>query len=342
MARGKSILLTYFLFFSLLSISAQTLTGIVLDQKTNLPIESAAVYFDGTSIGTSTTADGAFMIDLVQGVSAPLVISYLGYQKQILYNYTSDKRYKILMSEDLNSLDEVIISADDGLPREIKLQQFRKEFLGTSINGLSSKISNEDDLILWFDAKRNRLSVSSKKPIQIVGKNLRYVITFDLDDFVINYQRVDLLKRWFGNSTVAYQGTSFYTDLDTKTKNRTFKKRDQAYHGSVMHFMRALSRERLAEESYQIAKGGILVPANELIAIARDENSATVLVTVTERLNIIYDKYRQSVMEVKGDTFKIDQFGNHSPIKNVLFGGDMGEQRVGDALPLDYGLNKKK
>lgn len=245
------------------------------------------------------------------------------------------------MSEDLNTLDEVIISTDDGLPRAITLQQFRKEFLGTSANGLSCRILNENDLIVRFDAKRNRLAVSSKRPLKILNTNLRYVITFDLDDFVINYQRVDLLKRWFGSSTVAYQGTSFYSDLDNKNKKRILKRRDQAYYGSVLHFMRALSQERLAEESYQIAKGGVLVPANELIVIARDENGATVSVTVTERLNILYDKNRQSVMEVKDDTFKIDQFGNHSPIKNVLFGGDMGEQRVGDALPLDYDLNEK-
>ena len=62
----------------------KTLKGIVLDQYTNLPIESAAVYFDGTSIGTSTNAKGEFKIELVNQSEGTLIVKatlYNGQQK---------------------------------------------------------------------------------------------------------------------------------------------------------------------------------------------------------------------------------------------------------------------
>ncbi|NNK88181.1 MAG: hypothetical protein HKO90_07845 [Flavobacteriaceae bacterium] len=45
---------------------------------------------------------------------------------------------------------------------------------------------------------------------------------------------------------------------------------------------------------------------------------------------------RQSSVESFVDEFFIDSFGNHSPSEHVRFGGDLGRQRMGETLPLDY------
>lgn len=323
---------------NILTIASQNLTGIVLDQKTNGPIESAAIYFDGTSIGTSTNAKGEFKIALEQGVTSPLIVSFLGYQKVMLSTYDSGKFYRILMTEDLNTLDEVVISTDDGMPRAHKLQQFRNEFLGKTENGKSCKILNEKDLQLRYNSKTNKLTVNSKRPVQIRNGNLRYLVTFDIQDFEIEYNWTDLLKNQYGIKSVVYTGTSFYSDLDTINKRKTLKKRDKVYEGSVLHFMRALARKKLEEEGYQIFKGSFIVPTYKYITVTPVENSSDVMVNFSERLIILYDKKRQSIMEVNTDGFSIDQFGNYAPIANALFGGDMGDQRIGDSLPFDYQL----
>ena len=227
------------LLFAVASVFSQTLKGIVLDQHTNLPIESAAVYFDGTSIGTSTNAKGEFKIAMVQGVTSPLIISFMGYQRIMLSDYQVGKFYKILLLEDLNTLDEVVITTDDGMSRELKLEHFRREFLGRTENGNSCKILNESDLVLRFNAKTNQLTASSKKPVQIRNENLRYLVTFDIQDFVIQYKPVDLLEKYFPINSVIYTGTSFYKDLDAVNTKRTLKRRHKTYEGSVLHFMRA-------------------------------------------------------------------------------------------------------
>lgn len=330
------------ILFLLLSFStySQIIQGVIFDEKTGMPIESAAVYFDGTSIGTSTNADGEFRIQMVQGVTSPLIISFLGYQKIIIPNYEVGKFYKILLIEDLNTLDEIVITTDDGIPREVKLQQFRKEFLGKTPNGMSCKILNESDLILKYNSKTNQLTASSKKPIIIENGNLKYLITFDIQDFVIDYLYVDVLKRDFGVKSVIYTGTSFYSDSDTENKKKTIRQRDKVYDGSVLHFMRALSKENLIEEGYQIFTRGFIVKPFKYITVSSIENSTNVVVNISQRINILYDKNRKSILEENQEGFVIDIYGNYAPVEKVLFGGDMGNQRVGDSLPFDYKLTE--
>ena len=57
-----------------------------------------------------------------------------------------------------------------------------------------------------------------------------------------------------------------------------------------------------------------------------------------EKLDIYYKNDTESVIQTSVTEFKVDKYGNYTPIPDVLFGGEMGSQRVGDSLPLDYGL----
>ena len=62
-------------------VQAQTLIkGQVLDVLDQSPLEGVSVYFDGTSLGTSTKAAGFFELPLSQKINATLVVSYLGYE----------------------------------------------------------------------------------------------------------------------------------------------------------------------------------------------------------------------------------------------------------------------
>ncbi len=342
MPKIKSVLLLCMVLFALHSMSSQSLKGVVLDAKSNAPIESASVYFDGTTIGTSTNAQGEFKINHVEGVTAPLIISFLGYQRAIVNNYNSNKFYKVLLHEDLNTLDEVFIYADDGMSKAEKLKQFRREFLGTSDNGKACTILNESDLILRFNAAKKQLTASARRPIMVQNDNLEYLISFDMQDFTIDYNYVDLLQNHFRIRSVIYLGTTFYTDQYTLNRKKTIKKRDKAYEGSHLHFMRALSKKQLTENNYKIFDGSFEVPSYKHISVEPIENSKNVRVTIAKPLNILYDKKFQSVIQDNGDSFIIDQYGNYAPIEKVLFGGDLGNQRLGDSLPFDYQLLESK
>tara|TARA_R110002033_G_scaffold43675_8_gene85736 strand:+ start:11065 stop:11379 length:315 start_codon:yes stop_codon:yes gene_type:complete len=97
------------LLFSILPLFcfSQTLTGIVVDKATQQPIETVAVYFDNTTIGTTTDSQGEFSIDYTDAVQSTLVISYLGFEKIFVSDFRTKNNIKVELVEADNALDEV-------------------------------------------------------------------------------------------------------------------------------------------------------------------------------------------------------------------------------------------
>ncbi|WP_353776975.1 carboxypeptidase-like regulatory domain-containing protein [Winogradskyella sp. 3972H.M.0a.05] len=325
-------------FFFLVQISiAQNITGTVVDHKTGLPIESASIYFDNTTVGTTTDETGRFSIPYLDEIRSPLIISFLGYEDVIISDYNSGQEFKITLKEAFDKLDEVVINYDDGLTRKQKLRLFKKEFLGESQFGESCKILNEDDIILRYDAEKKVLYASVKRPLEIENNKLQYLVKYDLVEFELSFRYVNPNKNIFNTRSMYYTGTTFYKDLGN-LKKRTIKLRKKVYTGSVHHFMRSLYYNTLSEEKYQIFyKKRKIDKLEEAFEISDVEGAEWKKVKLLKNIvTILFDNKLQSNMEVKSDYFYIDKYGNHSPIPKVFFGGDMASLRLGDALPLDY------
>ena len=317
---------------------SQTFTGLVLDKLTQQPIETVSVYFDNTTIGTTTNDKGEFSISYTDAVQSTLVISYLGYNKVLISDFRSKNNVVIELVEADNALDEVYLEYDDGLTRRQKLRLFRKEFLGNSKFGKSCKILNEDDLILKYDKRKKDLYASCKVPLKVLNKSLQYEISYDLIDFEVNFKYANLKTREFTVNSVVYFGTSFYKELENFKKNKSIKNREQAYGGSVQHFMRSLYNKNLKDEGYLVFYDGFIVNEWSYFTVKAVENTDFKKVSLKENVSILYDKDFQSELQLEIDEFYIDTYGNYTPIIGVYFSGVMGNQRVGDTLPLDYGL----
>jgi CarboxypepD_reg-like domain len=317
---------------------SQTFTGLVLDKLTQQPIETVSVYFDNTTIGTTTNDKGEFSISYTDAVQSTLVISYLGYNKVLISDFRSKNNVVIELVEADNALDEVYLEYDDGLTRRQKLRLFRKEFLGNSKFGKSCKILNEDDLILKYDKRKKDLYASSKVPLKVLNKSLQYEISYDLIDFEVNFKYANLKTKEFTVNSVVYFGTSFYKELENFKKNKSIKNREQAYGGSVQHFMRSLYNKNLKDEGYLVFYDGFIVNEWSYFTVKAVENTDFKKVSLKENVSILYDKDFQSELQLEIDEFYIDTYGNYTPIIGVYFSGVMGNQRVGDTLPLDYGL----
>lgn len=319
---------------------SQTLTGRVLDKLTQQPIETVSVYFDNTTIGTTTNDKGEFSINYTDAVQSTLVISYLGYNKVLISDFRSKNNVVVELVEADNALDEVYLEYDDGLTRRQKLRLFRKEFLGTSKFGKSCKILNENDLILKYDKHKKDLYASCKVPLKVLNKSLQYEISYDLIDFEVNFKYVNLKTREFTVNSVVYFGTSFYKELEDFKKNKSIKNRKHAYSGSVQHFMRSLYNKNLKDEGYLIFYDGFVVNEWSYFTVEAVENTDFKKVSLKENVSILYDKDFQSELQLEINEFFIDTYGNYAPIIGVYFSGVMGNQRVGDTLPLDYGLDE--
>lgn len=112
--------------FALASAQNRRISGTVADAE-GKPIPGATVIVDGTSVGTTTGADGSFVI--AAPVTGKLVVSFLGYVTEIV-DIAGQTRLFLTLHEDTQAIDEVVISAFG----EIK----KKDFTG-SIASVSAK-----------------------------------------------------------------------------------------------------------------------------------------------------------------------------------------------------------
>lgn len=329
----------FFVLFSLMSlVQAQTLTGKILDAKTKTPLISVSVYFDNTTIGTATDDTGFFSITYSEAIQSNLIISYLGYETMIISDYRNQNDLIIEMKESLNELDEVLINTNDGLTRKQKLKIFRKEFLGFSAFSKSCKILNEEDLILRYNKKAQTLSVSAKRPVLVKNKSLQYEIAYDISDFEIEFRYLDPKTGDYSTHSLLYTGTSFYKDLSTTEKRKLTKLRDKAFKGSIQHFMRSLYHKNLRDQGFDIFHDRFQVDEWTYFKVEDIAESPLKKVSLDTKVDILFELKDQSVLTPLVTHFYIDAYGNYSPISELLFSGVMGNQRIGDLLPTNYGI----
>lgn len=330
----------YPLLFLLLSfsINSQTISGTVLDSKTKTPIETATVYFDNTTLGVITSSDGKFSIKYSDAIKSPLIISFLGYKKQVVTNYRKNNTLMILLEEDYESLGEVVVNTNDGLTRKQKLRFFRREFLGLSRFGKSCTILNEDDIILRYNKKERVLTAHSKAPLRIKNNALQYNLTYDLNSFTLKFNPPTPNQGAFSVKRVGFLGNSYYQNFEDFNKKKALKNRRKAYDGSKLQFMRALYIQKFKDNKYQIYSKNTPVDPWEYFHVELKDNTEIKRVSLSQPLNILFKNWGKSSIEFETSSILIDYYGNYTEADKVLFAGKIAEQRVGDLLPFGYGL----
>jgi TonB-linked SusC/RagA family outer membrane protein len=134
-----------FFWLALSTISAQntTLSGKVLDEKTQEGLPGASLLIKGTTHGISTDADGRFTFVTRQSFPTTLIVSYIGYKTQeVVLNDNSPVTISLAPSEN-TKLDEIVVIGYG--------QQERKNLIGSV-----SKIDPADTKVIpagSFDAQ---------------------------------------------------------------------------------------------------------------------------------------------------------------------------------------------
>ena len=107
-----------FFFFLILSSIAYTqntgnLTGKIIDLQSQQPLEGASVILEGTPFGVISNAKGYFEFEDIPTQTYNLVISYLGYESQTLYNIIvtsiGNRPLFFEMQEVAEGLEEVVL-----------------------------------------------------------------------------------------------------------------------------------------------------------------------------------------------------------------------------------------
>nr|WP_298995227.1 carboxypeptidase-like regulatory domain-containing protein [uncultured Allomuricauda sp.] len=322
-------------YFSLIAfefiLAQDYLTGRVVNASSHEPLTDVSVFYDGTALGTTTDSNGYFRILLPKGLSVALIISFIGFETMEISEVTSKDLGILQLKPKTVILDEVVVD-EDIWSWEKKAAIFEKEFLGTSRGASKSQILNLKDLILKFSLSEKKLYAFADKPILIDNPYLGYSVSCILEYFEVSFENIERRKP-------VVESTMFSCRTLFREYNGEFeKKREKAYKGSVLHFMRSLSRKELEKEKFNIYRGRFQIDPYSQLKVKPSQNYVEVMALGKDFL-IRFNDGKISSMKCKTPIFFIDQFGNESPNKSVFFGGEMGSQRMADFLPSDYWPN---
>jgi hypothetical protein len=225
------------------------IAGRVLSGETEAPIPNASVFITNTSRGTVTTVNGTFDLKGIPVGKYDLIISSVGYNTQV-YSFSSDKlplHLKIYLEPKATELDAVIVEPYEKDGWENWGKFFIENFIGTTEASKLCKIRNYETLRFRHSKKKNILTVVADDPLVIENRELGYRITYQLENFVYD----------FNKATLFYLGYTLFEDMAKDTLNipkRFLRERRAAYKGSIVHFIRSLYNNALVENGFEVKR----------------------------------------------------------------------------------------
>ena len=267
-----------------------------------------------------------------------MIISFVGYQTSISDESSFKDRSKFYLYETSIILNEITVDPNDNWSDELKLHEFKKHFLGETYNGRSCKILNEEDLRIRFNKKTKKLTAQAIAPVYIRNENLKYLISVELQHFEVKYTHISKNKKHLNLDYVYYAGINYFQSL-VKDPNATIQqRREKTYLGSSLHFMRALANNQLEKEGFSIYLDNTKVDPKKYISLFPSGDQNRIKVRLNNKLSIVYKNGNRSSIESAVNMFYINPYGNYSPVDKIRFSGYMGDQRMGDTMPLDFQL----
>ncbi|CAN5404295.1 carboxypeptidase-like regulatory domain-containing protein [soil metagenome] len=236
----------YIFFLSpLILFSQSSIRGKVVDAK-NLGVPFASVFLINTTLGVSTGEDGSFEIKNIPNGQYDFTVSAVGFKRfqQSIEFLSANRKIEIRLKQDSVMLSEVVVRPNDSNRKY--LGQFKKLFLGTTSNSLRCDILNPEDLDFVYDKDSKILTAQAIRPIVVENKALGYRIHYTLDFF--EYNEKMMIRK--------VQGAERFENIESNSpgaSSKNNKKRQEAYRGSLRHFMVALYNNKLKEERFTVS-----------------------------------------------------------------------------------------
>jgi len=341
--------------FIVYGLQAQVIEGIVYDANTRETIPGVYVYFDGTSISTTSDVEGKFKLLVNQKINSALVFRHMSYESLLIEHPFEHQETSFFLKEKINTLSGAVVVAkqnNERYTRAEKMAMFKRIFLGESETAKSCLILNEDDIMLSYDDEDDILTASSTNPIVIENKRLAYRITYDLHSFSTQFTNTVHSPTIISNGTTfSIKGTSLFEDLSLFNA-AIIRRRDEAYQRSRENFWKNFVSGTLKEAKFNIYNRSREIKVADYFTIIESSPRKVVLINQGTNLNrfhvgvqegtvygvigIIFDKKYQSEVIFRTNRFSVDENGNLHTLDDIVFIGDMCNQRIGDMLPLDY------
>lgn len=243
------LVLIFLCFLAPAALAQKTLKGRVLEYPSKEPIPYASVFLINTTLGATADENGVFSIQIPDG-SYEVIVRMLGYESvtfPVNTNTIPPQGYQVQLLAMDEELDEIEVEEKRDPIWYRNLEYFKRYFLGETKNGRAVKIENELDLLLDRETNRNILDVNAKKALILDNPNLGYEIEFLLINFQYNFRENSILYK-------GYPLFKPYENLSKGKQQRIEKNRDEAYLGSLQHFIHSLYLGKTKEDGFELRR----------------------------------------------------------------------------------------
>lgn len=247
-----------------------SIKGKVVDAETNRGIAAVSVYINNSFLGTSTDANGEFMLNNIPPGAYKLVFSHVGYETIVESISSTDLRDHYLVSLKVipDELKEVVVTGKPKSGWRKWGSFFLNSFIGTSKYALNCYIQNREALHFYYSAEENILKVSAKEPLIIENRALGYQITMNFIGYSYNFNNRNLYYEF-------YSKFDYLQPEDNAELRRWRNNRRAVYYGSFTHFLRSLFDSTWQKEGFEIRKFG--KPYNSEFERIKDSMQANTL-----------------------------------------------------------------
>lgn len=222
------------------------IAGSVKDEK-GTPLPFASAFLNQTTLGDRTAENGQFSISNVPPGKYELIVSYLGYEPQLLpVEVKADiTGVTITLKPKADVLKEFVVRRN--VERERWLKVFANLFVGESSFARQCKLVNSEVIDLQYDDSKRLLTASSDDFVVLENRALGYRVKFLLISFQYN------MKSGYS----LYYGNPLFEPMKAKNarqQKQWEKNRAAAYLGSTMHFYRSMAGRQLAQDGFSVQK----------------------------------------------------------------------------------------
>ena len=303
---NKPYCFAWLLFFCLPVYTQTNITGRVVDEKNNAPLE-ASLFFNNTTISTITNSNGEFHFDAIRMFNSELVIFSPGYELLVykaIEKQIEGRRIIFKMQKKQGStVSRVVLATNDNNTMKTF---FFQDLLGITEEAKTCKIVNKDAIYFESANIEKVLNVRADTPLVIMHNQFGYKINYYLED------------GWYDDSAGTFYFTGYTRYEDMGVSKRILKKREQCYYGSTLHFYRSMINRRLYADSFAMfflkpAKDSVVLPENNNEIVTSD---ATVVPLSEQDILFIDDKTNELSIKVPGKL--LVQYNKNPAMKSLL------------------------
>lgn len=355
----RLLILLFLTPFFVFSQQKFQLTGSVTEKAASV-VPGANVFIEGTTMGTQADANGHYVLRNIPAGRHRLVASMVGYlPKMVFIDFPGNTTVlNFNLEEDNKTLDEVRVVGSQDKLWEKQFREFEKGFLGESYNRKEVFITNKE--VVDFTEMEDAFSAKASQPLQIINKSMGYKVTYFMD----NFEKT--------NSLTSFKGLASFEKLvpeDAKQERKWKRNREEAYEGSLKHFLKALEDNRMEEEGFNafllkpeylnnLRRGlffdrnnerHVAFKATELIGITSPDGLTTLNWKIP--MEIVYNRkratrpifmdapYPYTILIPKG-LIQVTSAGDLMNPYSIEMRGEMSKIGMADLLPLDFDITQ--